>query len=40
MGARFIEECTYVDAFMHEEQIGVVEEYINFEHMKVVLDVL
>ena len=40
LGARFIEECTYVDEFMHEEQVGVVEEYVNFEHMKVVLDVL
>ena len=25
---------------MHEEQVGVVEEYVNFEHMKLVLDVL
>ena len=29
-----------MDAFMHEEQICVIEEYVNFEHMKVVLDVL
>ena len=40
LGARFLEECTYVDEFMHEEQVGVVEEYVNFEHMKIVLDVL
>ena len=40
LGARFIEECTYVDEFMHEEQVGVVEEYVNFEHMKLVLEVL
>ena len=25
LGARFIEECTYVDEFMHEERVGVVE---------------
>ena len=25
---------------MHEEQIGVVEEYTNVEHMKLVLEVL
>ena len=40
IGAHFIEECTYVDKFMHEEQIGVIEEYCNFEHMKLVLGFL
>ena len=25
---------------MHEDQVGVVEEYVNFEHMKLVLEVL
>ena len=40
LGARFIEECTYVDEFMHEEQVGIVEEYANVEHMKLVLEVL
>ena len=24
LGARFIEECSYIDAFMHEDQIGMI----------------
>ena len=39
-GARFIEEVTYIDSFMHEEQIGLIEEYTNIDHMKCVLDTL
>ena len=40
LGARFIEECTYIDSFMHEDQIDLIEEYTNIEHMKVVLETL
>lgn len=40
LGARFIEECTYVDNFIHEDQIGLIEEYTNIEHMNVVLETL
>ena len=40
MGARFIEECTYIDSFMHEDQIGLIEEYTNIEHIKCVLEEL
>lgn len=38
LGARFIEEVTYIEQFMHEDQIDLIEEYTNVEHMKVVLD--
>jgi hypothetical protein len=24
LGARFIEECSYIDAFLHEEQLGMI----------------
>lgn len=24
LGARFIEECSYIEAFMHEDQIGMI----------------
>lgn len=24
LGARFIEECVYIDAFMHKDQIGMI----------------
>ena len=24
LGARFIEECSYIDAFMHDDQIGMI----------------
>jgi len=24
LGARFIEECSYIDAFLHEDQIGMI----------------
>ena len=37
LGARFVEECTYIDSFIHEDQIGLIEEYANIEHMQVVL---
>ncbi len=40
LGAKFIEECIYIDSFMHEDQIGLIEEYTNIEHIKVVLDEL
>ena len=40
MGARFIDECAYIDNFMHEDQIGLIEEYTNIDHMKIVLDEL
>ena len=38
LGARFIEECMYIDSFMHEDQIDLIEEYANVEHMKMVLE--
>ena len=38
LGARFIEECMYIDSFMHEDQIDLIEEYANIEHMKMVLE--
>jgi len=25
LGARLIEECSYIDAFMHEDQIGMIQ---------------
>lgn len=25
MGARFIEECSYIDSFLHEDQIGMIQ---------------
>lgn len=25
LGARFIEECSYIDAFMHEDQLGMIQ---------------
>ena len=40
LGARFIEECAYIDSLMHEEQIGLIEEYTSIEHIKVVIDTL
>ena len=40
LGARFVEECTYIDSFIHEDQIGLIEEYANIEHMQVVLSQL
>lgn len=40
MGARFIEECTYIESFIHEDQIDQIEEYTNIAHMKVVLETL
>jgi hypothetical protein len=24
LGARFIEECSYIEAFMHEDQLGMI----------------
>lgn len=29
-----------MDSFIHEDQIGLIEEYTNIEHMKVVLETL
>lgn len=40
LGSRFIDECTYIDSFMHEDQIGLIEEYTNIEHIKCVLSEL
>ena len=40
LGARFIEEVTYIDNFMHEDQIGLIQEYTNVEHFKVVTEEL
>lgn len=40
LGARFIEEVTYIDNFMHEDQIGLIQEYTNIEHFKVVTEEL
>lgn len=37
LGSRFIDECTYIDSFMHEDQIGLIEEYTSIEHIKCVL---
>jgi len=34
LGARFIEECTYIDSFLHEEQLGLIMQYTNVEHFK------
>lgn len=40
LGARFIEECTYIDSFMHEEQIDLIEEYSYIQYMKIALEQL
>lgn len=40
LGARFIEECTYIESFIHEDQIDTIEEYTNIAHMKGVLETL
>ena len=40
LGARFIEECCYIDSFIHEDQVELIEEYTNIAHMKVVLEAL
>lgn len=39
-GARFIEECFYVDQFMHEEQLGLIQQYTNISHLKTCLHYL
>ena len=31
LGARLIEECTYIDQFMHEEQLGLIMQYTNIQ---------
>lgn len=40
LGARFIEECFYVDQFMHEEQLGLIQQYTNISHLKTCLHYL
>lgn len=40
LGARFIEECFYVDQFMHEEQLGLIQQYTNVSHLKTCLHYL
>ena len=37
LGARFIEECSYIDAFMHDDQIGMIQQYTFVQHFKTVL---
>lgn len=27
VGARFVEECSYIEAFMHEDQVGMIQQY-------------
>lgn len=40
IGARLIEECSYIDAFMHEDQIGMIQQYTYIQHVKTVLGFL
>ena len=40
MGARFIEECTYIESFIPEEQSGKIKKYTNLARMKLVLEAL
>jgi len=40
LGARFIEECTYIESFIHEDQVDTIEEYTNIAHMRSVLETL
>lgn len=40
LGARFIEECFYIDKFMHEEQLGLIQEYCNVAHFRTSLHYL
>lgn len=40
LGARLIEECTYIDHFMHEEQLGLIMQYTNIQHLKTCLHYL
>ena len=39
LGARFIEECTYVTDFCQDEQL-IIQEFCNFMHMETALDLL
>ena len=40
LGARFLEECFYIDQFMHEEQLGLIQQYTTISHIKVGLTYL
>lgn len=40
LGARFIEECSYIDTFLHEEQLGMIQQYAYVQHMKTALGLL
>ena len=34
LGARFIEECSYIDNFMHDDQLGMIQQYSYVQHFK------
>lgn len=40
LGARFIEECFYIDSFLHEDQLGMIQEYVNVAHLRTSLHYL
>lgn len=40
LGARFIEECAYIESFMHDDQIGMIQQYAYVQHMKTALGII
>lgn len=34
LGAKLIEECSYIDNFMHEDQLGMIQQYSYVQHLK------
>jgi len=34
LGAKLIEECSYIDNFMHEDQLGMIQQYSYVQHFK------
>ena len=40
LGARFVEECSYIDSFMHEDQVANIQQYAYIQHLKTALGIM